>query len=122
MHHPVQTWTQDGSDHFLTQQARHARMHRPLTEQLLNAANIADTDRVLDIGCGCGDTTRAAARRARHGFVLGIDISPALLTEARRLAAAEPDLGDMEYRHADAPTHPLVGHDVAVSSFGTMFG
>ncbi len=33
----------------------------------LDAARIAVTDRVLDIGCGTGATTRAAARRATRG-------------------------------------------------------
>ena len=121
MPHPVQTWTKDGSDHYLSQQARHARMNEPLTRRLLDAARIGDTDRVLDIGCGCGDTTRGAARRARNGHVLGIDVSPELLAEARRLSAAQTESGTMELRHADAQTHPLVGFDAAISSFGLMF-
>ena len=120
MHQPVRTWTENGAEHFLGQRVRHARMHRPLTERLLGAAGITDTDRVLDVGCGCGDTTRDAARRARHGFVLGIDVSPELLEQAA-VDTAEAGLGNVEFRHADAQTHPLVGYDVAVSSFGMMF-
>src|SRR5947208_15237438 len=42
-------------------------------------------DRVLDLGCGTGeDTRRLAALVGPTGSALGIDISEAMLTEARR--------------------------------------
>jgi ubiquinone/menaquinone biosynthesis C-methylase UbiE len=41
-------------------------------------------DRVLDIGCGAGQTTREAARVAVEGSVLGVDVSAEMLEVARR--------------------------------------
>ena len=38
---------------------------------LLEAAAITPTDRVLDVGCGTGQTTREAAQRATSGSALG---------------------------------------------------
>jgi cyclopropane fatty-acyl-phospholipid synthase-like methyltransferase len=52
-------------------------------------AGVRPDDRVLDIGCGAGQTTREAARAAAAGSALGIDISAARLPDARRLARAE---------------------------------
>lgn len=44
-------------------------------------------DRVLDIGCGAGQTTREAARVATDGFVAAIDTSAEMLEIARQRAA-----------------------------------
>lgn len=46
--------------------------------------DIAETDHVLDVGCGTGKSTRGAARRASSGSVLGIDLSSRMLDHARR--------------------------------------
>ena len=46
-------------------------------------------DRVLDVGCGTGQTTRAAARPGRAtGRALGVDLSARMIDVARRRAAA----------------------------------
>jgi cyclopropane fatty-acyl-phospholipid synthase-like methyltransferase len=63
-------------------------MIRP-SPHLLDAARIKTADRVLDIGCGCGQTTRITADRAAEGEVLGVDISAPMLTEARLRAERE---------------------------------
>ena len=39
----------------------------------LDAAGIAETDRVLDVGCGTGASTLAAARRVPGGKAAGVD-------------------------------------------------
>jgi len=62
------------------------RLH---AEVLRRACAIATTERVLDIGCGTGQTTRDAARAASAGSALGIDVSAAMIARARELAAAE---------------------------------
>jgi cyclopropane fatty-acyl-phospholipid synthase-like methyltransferase len=46
-----------------------------LNEVLRGAYAIERRDRVLDIGCGAGGTTREAARMAAEGGALGIDVS-----------------------------------------------
>lgn len=116
----AQQWNGRGGDHFVAEQGRHDRMHEPLTNQLLAAAAITSTDSVLDVGCGCGATTRAAAGLAARGRALGVDLSAPMLATARRIAEHD-GVPNVEYRVADAQTHPLVGYDVAISSFGLMF-
>ena len=56
---------------------------------LRGAWAIRHDDRVLDIGCGSGQTTREAARLATAGSALGVDLSAPLIERARALAEAE---------------------------------
>jgi len=93
-----------------------------LARRLLAAAGVGERDRVLDIGCGTGGTTRLAARHAVHGHVTGVDLSGPMLAAARR-AAAEDGLGNVAFEQADAQTHafPDAGFDAAISRNGVMF-
>ncbi len=90
--------------------------------RLLDAAAITATDRVLDIGCGAGQTTRDAARRAPRGGALGVDLSGPMLAVARGRARAE-GVGNVTFERADAQVHPFEpgGFDVALSRNGCMF-
>jgi ubiquinone/menaquinone biosynthesis C-methylase UbiE len=89
---------------------------------LRRAYAIRRTDRVLDIGCGTGQTTRDAARLAVAGSALGVDISPEMIKRARRLAETE-GLFNVTFEEADAEAHrfPTRHFDVVISRFGTMF-
>ncbi|MFI5571999.1 class I SAM-dependent methyltransferase [Streptomyces sp. NPDC051740] len=89
---------------------------------LFAAADITARDRVLDVGCGTGQTTRLAARRAHDGNVVGVDLSAPMLERARRDAAAE-GLGNVTFEQGDAQVHPFPdrGFDVLVSRGGVMF-
>jgi SAM-dependent methyltransferase len=91
-------------------------------EVLRRAWGIRTGDHVLDVGCGTGRTTRDAARLARAGSALGVDISAPMIERARELAKAE-GLGNVAFVHADATVHPFPSEefDVAISRFGTMF-
>ncbi|RIQ29638.1 class I SAM-dependent methyltransferase [Jiangella rhizosphaerae] len=86
------------------------------------ALGIGRADRVLDVGCGSGRTTRDAARTAADGHVLGVDVSKARIDEARELAAAE-GLRNVAFDVADAQTRPFpaAAFDLVMSRFGTMF-
>jgi SAM-dependent methyltransferase len=79
-------------------------------------------DRVLDVGCGTGQTTRDAGRIARAGSALGVDLSAPAIARARELARTE-GLRNVTFERADAQVHGFAqGHfDLAVSRFGTMF-
>ncbi|MFF5293105.1 class I SAM-dependent methyltransferase [Paractinoplanes globisporus] len=79
-------------------------------------------DRVLDIGCGAGGTTRAAARMTSAGSAFGVDVSAPAIARARSVAAAE-GLSNVAFEVADAQTHPFEpgSFDLAISRFGTMF-
>jgi SAM-dependent methyltransferase len=91
-------------------------------EVLRRAADVQLGDHVLDIGCGSGQTTREAARAARAGSALGVDVSAPAIERARELARAD-GLGNVTFERADAQVHgfPAERFDLAVSRFGTMF-
>ena len=79
-------------------------------------------DRVLDIGCGTGQTTREAARIAHAGSALGADSSGPAIERARKLARVEGPR-NVTFERADAQAHSFAGgyFDLAISRFGTMF-
>jgi len=89
---------------------------------LRRALGVQLHDHVLDIGCGTGQTTRQAARTARAGSALGVDISAPAIQRARGLARAE-GLGNVTFEHANAQAHrfPHERFNLAMSRFGTMF-
>jgi SAM-dependent methyltransferase len=94
----------------------------PHNERFRAAARVGPGDRVLDIGCGTGQSTREAARAAAGGSVLGVDLSAPAIELARELTARE-GLSNVSYLRADAQVHPFpAGHfDLCISRFGTMF-
>jgi len=89
---------------------------------LLDAAAIGPASRVLDVGCGTGSLTRAAARRAANGAALGVDLSTAMIAVARD-RAARAGLPNAAFARADAQVHPFPagGVDVVVSRTGASF-
>ena len=91
-------------------------------EPLREACGVQPRDRVLDIGCGTGQSTRQAARAAWRGGALGVDISAPAIERARELARAEGP-GNVTFEHADAQARrfPPGRFDLALSRFGTMF-
>src|SRR6266545_2552985 len=117
-----EAWNGDEGQYFVAQRARHERMGQQHTARLLATAAIGPAEVVLDVGCGCGETTNGAARPARSGRALGVDLSAVMLAEARRLAGRE-GVRNARFEQADAQVHafPAAGFDVAISGFGVMF-
>ncbi|MFI5767440.1 class I SAM-dependent methyltransferase [Streptomyces sp. NPDC051658] len=117
-----QAWNGYEGTYWADNQDRWDRVNAGFNEPLLAAAEIAERDRVLDIGCGAGCTTRLAARRAGGGRASGLDLSAPMLARARESARHEA-LGNVTFEQADAQVHPFGPgtFDVAISRFGVMF-
>ncbi len=91
-------------------------------ERLRAAVKVGPRDRVLDIGCGAGQSTREVARAASEGSVLGVDTSEEMLEVARR-RCAEERLRNVVFELADAQDYsfPAAHFDLCISRFGVMF-
>lgn len=90
-------------------------------EEVMATTQIAKGEQVLDIGCGCGDTTFAIAKRVGpFGTVHGIDISDVLLEKTKNKTAIHYNTS---FDCADAQSHSLKPgvYNLAFSRFGVMF-
>jgi SAM-dependent methyltransferase len=86
-----------------------------------DALELAPGARVLDIGCGCGQTLLdLAARVGPSGRVTGVDVSEPMLAIARERCAGTAQI---EIALGDAATHalPAASYDALFSRFGVMF-
>lgn len=116
------SWDGNQGDYWA---ARADRFNEGVAEyhgQFLDTAAIDTTANVLDIGCGSGQATRDAARRATAGSALGVDLSSGMIKLARRLAEQER-VPNAAFQQVDAQVHPFPEQyfDVAISRHGAMF-
>jgi len=110
-------WNEQAGPKWVAAQAHLDRMLAPITEALLERAAPRSGERVLDVGCGCGETSLQLARRGAE--VTGVDISRPMLARARERAAGGTA---MVFREADAAVEPFEPvHDLVFSRFGLMF-
>ncbi len=68
-------WDGEEGDEWVENADRYDATDRWINERFESATAIEPIDRVLDIGCGNGQITRAAARLAASGAALGVDLS-----------------------------------------------
>lgn len=90
-------------------------------EEFVGRMGIGKGLRVLDLGCGDGNTALPAAKAGAE--VVGVDIA-ANLVEAGNRRAQEAGLKNLRFEEGDATNlHRLPDHsfDVVVSMFGAMF-
>jgi SAM-dependent methyltransferase len=118
----AEAWNGPEGIHWAQNADRYDTMADGINNPLFAAAAIGERDRILDIGCGTGQTTRLAARRAPHGQVAGIDLSAPMLERARA-AATSDGISNVAFEQGDAQVHqfPPGGYDVAISRGGFMF-
>ena len=78
-------------------------------------------DRVIDLGCGFGDTTRRLAELVGpDGSAFGVDVAEPFIEKARSEAKEGP--GNIEFAVADIQIGELgEGYDYAFSRMGLMF-
>ncbi|MFI5685490.1 class I SAM-dependent methyltransferase [Streptomyces sp. NPDC051636] len=118
----AQAWNGPEGIHWAHNQDRWNAVNEGFNEPLIDAAGIAGDHRVLDIGCGSGQTTRIAALRAPRGRALGLDLSGPMLAEARTRARRE-GIPNAVFEQGDAQAYPFEtgAFDVALSRYGVMF-
>lgn len=105
------------------EQVRLARLNDVLNERLLGEFPARPFPRILDVGCGLAQFTRAMAKGlAGGGRVIGVERDAAQIAEARRAADAAAEAHLVEIRQGDAVALPLSddewrGFDLAVARF-----
>lgn len=115
-------WNGAGWQGWVKTQGLVDRTFKSMEEILTNAVQEADARRVLDVGCGTGTTTVAAAKRMpAETYCLGIDLSQVMIDAARTRADSERVAAD--FICADAQSHAFASaaFDMIISRFGIMF-
>ncbi|MFN3513725.1 MAG: class I SAM-dependent methyltransferase [Phenylobacterium sp.] len=115
-------WNSTGGGAWVELQELMDRLNAPIKERVIARAFPGAGGRVLDVGCGAGDTTLDMARRlGPEGLCIGVDISEPLLERARD-RAEEERLANVRFVQADAQTYrPEAPFDAIMSRFGVMF-
>lgn len=92
------------------------------SEAVFPALPVKEGDRVLDVGCGFGDTAIALAERVGpEGHVVGLDCCTAFLDYGREDAASR-GITNVTFVEGDALLEPFEPeYDFVFSRFGTMF-
>lgn len=113
----AERWGGAAGRHWIDHEADYDRQLEEYGTALLDAAHLEERSRVLDVGCGTGTTSIAAAQHARQ--VLGVDLSPVLIERARVRAARHANVA---FEVADAQVAAFEPtFDVVISRFGLMF-
>ena len=119
----IKYWNGLAGDRWVQFQKELDSMISGLGRDAMARAKIVGGERVIDVGCGCGETTLEIARRVGlSGAVTGVDIS-APMTEHALSRAAEAGVANVRFENADAETHAFAdeGVDLLFSRFGIMF-
>lgn len=96
-----------------------ARINERSGEEFVDRLQLRPGMRVLDVACGTGNQSIPAARTGAR--VIGLDIAPNLLEQARERARAENlEVDFVEGDAEDLPYH-VGDFDVVLSMFGAMF-
>jgi SAM-dependent methyltransferase len=114
-------WNSAVADRWVRRQSEIDAMMAPFTEALLGAAHLGPEGpwRILDVGCGSGETTLLAAQIGHE--LTGLDVSSPLLelakARAKKAGQSHIDffLGDASRLFIDPP------FDLIMSRFGVMF-
>jgi ubiquinone/menaquinone biosynthesis C-methylase UbiE len=114
-------WNGPAGQRWIDRQETQDVVLAPVSRVLFDRAVVAEGNRVIDVGCGCGTTAiELATRVGPKGHVIGIDVSAPMLARAR--ARARVDL-PLKFVLADATVHPFEPGraDLLFSRFGVMF-
>jgi SAM-dependent methyltransferase len=118
----IKYWNGVAGDKWTANQEILDRVLSPIGVEIIARGKPARGERVIDVGCGCGDTTLTIGKLvAPEGKVLGVDISLPMLARARERAAGAALPVDFQY--GDAAVHDFAREefDLLFSRFGVMF-
>ena len=103
------------------------RLPTSVTESFCGVGNpfslgpIQRGDSVLDLGCGAGmDSILAATRVGESGRVIGVDMTPAMISKARGNALAL-SIGHIEFRKGTLEELPVEENDIHVTITNGVF-
>ncbi len=119
----IEFWNGEGGQKWVRFQSMIDAGLLPFGHRAIAASAVKAGERVLDIGCGCGDTSFELARRVgSDGYVLGVDVSELILERAKSRAATTA-VTNIQFERADAQTHQFetASFDLVFSRFGVMF-
>jgi ubiquinone/menaquinone biosynthesis C-methylase UbiE len=97
-----QRYVRSGDSEEASRLETQAKIMNPLLEKQFEFMKLKPNMKVLDAGCGSGAVTRLIARRVFPEEVVGLDMDPLFIEEARRLAESEGienvrfDIGNIE--------------------------
>jgi ubiquinone/menaquinone biosynthesis C-methylase UbiE len=114
-------WNGPGGQRWADRQQTQDVLLQPVADILIDRAKIKAGEHVIDVGCGSGAISIAAAEKVGPtGHVLGLDISGPMLARARQIAPADLPV---DFVLADVTVHPFepASFDLLVSRFGVMF-
>lgn len=117
----VAYWNNEGGARWVASQKRRGAMLGGFAQAALDKAQVQPGESVIDIGCGCGETSVMLAEAVGPGGkVLAADVSEPILAVAEEALSTYPNA---EAVVADASTYPFepAGADLLFSRFGVMF-
>ncbi|HVE93227.1 MAG TPA: class I SAM-dependent methyltransferase [Actinomycetota bacterium] len=114
----IKNWNEQRGPRWVRYQSHFDGTARPFGLAVMDRISPAPGERILDVGCGFGATSRDLAHHVGPaGEVVGVDISRPMLDLARQQAGQ-----GITFLEADAQTADLgTGFDAAFSRFGVMF-
>lgn len=116
-------WKGERVDRWIRQSEGLERQLEPVSDVLFATAGLRPGERVLDVGCGTGPTTRrAAVAVGPDGAVTGLDVAAPMLERATSVDRARGS-APITWVEADATAWGPPGalFDVVLSRFGVMF-
>ena len=119
----VDYWNSSAGKTWARFQQQLDRQIEPLGLEAMRLLAPSNGERILDVGCGCGQTSMQLAERVgAAGRVVGVDVSSPMLEVALHRSAGYA-ASRLEFRQADAEVADLGSavFDAVYSRFGVMF-